>query len=359
MATRKQHYVPRTYLTSWETKVETQRDPSIKFDGVYCFDDSARTGDGRNVSSILWQPHLYTIGFDKLYIAVRCPRIYSYFINVVYEFMKNNAPNPVYGKLGYSVIKKKESIRKHLIDIEKWDFFYYNNTPAKSKSIINKIKNINCYLLEEQFSNAFETKWQSIKNTFLTEVKSNFHLPSINGGTAISKSIAEEMLRFFIMMQCRSPQFDPIGVYSWAKTIMEGVFGKDKIIDEMIEAVWFTELYRMFYKSSGGYYHTLFEKAKEKCQIILYETYPNSGSFITTDNPAFRHISAVETANMNGFYFPIDPNHLLMLGKGNDGINVIDYRMADKDTIRLFNRVISAHKTKAIVSCEKDLNAVI
>ncbi len=38
--------------------------------------------------------------------------------------MRSNSPKPVYGKLGYSIIKTKKSIYKHLFDIDKWDFYY-------------------------------------------------------------------------------------------------------------------------------------------------------------------------------------------------------------------------------------------
>lgn len=359
MATKRQHYVPQTYLNSWKTQVETQREPDKKFDGVYYFEEGSKIGDGRNVDTILWEPHLYTIGFDKLYIAKKCPLVYNQFVDMVFETMKNNKPFPVYGKLGYSVIKKKESIRKHLHDIEKWDFFYYNNNPARRKNIINRVNDFNCYILEESFDSLFETQWQTIKNNFICDIKSKTSLPGYANEIQIDKTTAENMLEFFIMMQCRSPQFDPISVYSWAKSLLKNTFKDDEIAEEMIESVWFTELYRMFYKTKGGYYHTLFERAKDNCQFILFEAYPNTGTFITTDNPAFLHMSAVEAKNINGLYFPIDPTHMLLLGKGSEGIDIVSYRMADIDTIRTFNRVILSHKTKAIVSCEDVLDRII
>ena len=127
----------------------------------------------------------------------------------------------------------------------------------------------------------------------------------------------------------------------------------------MMDAIWFTELYRMFYKENGGFYHTALAKAVENCQFILFETYPNAGSFITSDNPAFQHISHVEATNMNGYYFSINPNHMLLIAKGSDPVNVVSYRMADKDLIKKFNRVISSHSSQKIVSIEKERSKIL
>ena len=124
-------------------------------------------------------------------------------------------------------------------------------------------------------------------------------------------------------------------------------------VDEMMDAVWFTELYRMFFKNSGGFYHTALAKTVENCQMILFEAYPTAGSFITSDNPAFRHISVVESQNLNGSYFPIDPKHLIFIARGEDNINRIDYRMANEELVKKFNRIIVSHKTNTIIANTK------
>lgn len=88
------------------------------------FENGVHIGDGANRNSMLWEPHLYTIRFEYLFITRSCPLVFSYFVNQVYELMKINKPKPIYGKLGYSIIKTKESIRKHLYDIDNWEFYY-------------------------------------------------------------------------------------------------------------------------------------------------------------------------------------------------------------------------------------------
>jgi hypothetical protein len=273
--------------------------------------------------------------------------------------MRENSPQPVYGKLGYSLIKTKQSVRKHLHDIERWDFYYDDGTTARKKALLNRFNDMRCYLLENSFSSAFENKWENILQTFVDEIKDASPTPGLGLDRKISEKAAKDMMEFFFMMLCRSPQFDAMGVYSWMNDILKQTFLEVKETEEMMDAVWFTELYRMFYKENGGFYHTALAKAVENCQFILFETNPDAGSFITSDNPAFQHISHVEANNMNGYYFPISPKHMLLIAKGSEPVNIISYRMANRDLVRKFNQVISSHSSAKIVSVEKDRNKII
>ena len=354
MATKNQHFVPRVYIKSWETQVETKKEPQKQFVGVYRFNDGDTVGDGCTREVILWKPHLYTISFRQLYLAQKCPRVYSYFTEMVYDSMVHNSPKPVYGKLGYSIIKTKKSIRKHLHEIDDWDFYYEDGTTARKQSLINRFNDMRCYLIEDSFSSIFESRWDSIKDTFIGEVKKARPLQGQHSERIISEQAAKDMMEFFFMMYCRSPQFDPMGTYSWMENLLKQTFnGMNAEVDEMMDAVWFTELYRMFFKNSGGFYHTALAKTVENCQMILFEAYPTAGSFITSDNPAFRHISVVEAQNLNGFYFPIDPKHLIFIARGEDNINRIDYRMANEELVKKFNRIIASHKTNTIIANTK------
>lgn len=105
--TKRQHYVPRVYLKAWETQVRTDEEPHKDISGVYVFNGQELIGHGKSKEKILWKPRLYTVGFDYCYIADRCPKIYSDFVDQIYNIMREKRDPPVYGKLGYSVIKNQ------------------------------------------------------------------------------------------------------------------------------------------------------------------------------------------------------------------------------------------------------------
>lgn len=356
MATKEQHFVPRVYVKAWETSVETMAEPNKKFQGVYVFSGKNTIGEGRNKESILWKPHLYTIKFQQLYMAERCPGVFKYYVDAVYEAMIDNKPASVYGKLGYSIIKTKSSVRKHLMDIDKWDFYYENGDVAKKKAILNKINDIRCYLLEDSFSEIFETRWEHIRDTFIEEVQNGSPVAFGQSERYIPEKTAKDMLDFFFMMLCRSPKFNAMGIYTLIDDLLRSAFGNESEIDEMMDAIWFCELYRMFYKKTGGFYHNIVSKAFENCQFILFEAYSGSEMFITSDNPAFQNDCRVLSNNENGYIFPISPKYLLFIARGREDINIVDHRYANEETVRHFNRMILNNCHSTVLGIKKQLS---
>lgn len=382
MPTKKQHYVPRVYLKAWETQVETLKDPDVKFNGIYTFDYSDSIGNGANKASVLWMPHLYTIRFEHSYICTSCPRIFNFFIDQIYNIMRVETDKPVYGKLGYIIIKTKASIRKHFFDIEKWHFFYDDGNVAKQKAIMSRIYGLNCYMLEEEFDKFFENNWENTYKLFVREVKNT--IPGTVGKSEriISQNTANKMLEFFFIMLCRNPSFTALGIYEKIqKKLLYPVFEdihidaidnsttenaeeeKTKAISEahsyvdgIMSGIWMSELYRIFFGSTGGFFYNIYDKVRTDCQMILFETKPGTDHFITSDNPAFENRLMVTAENWNGFIFPLAPEYLLLIGKGKDSWNTVDYRMAGNDTVSRFNQIIANHKRDLIVADRKHLN---
>jgi hypothetical protein len=88
----------------------------------------------------------------------------------------------------------------------------------------------------------------------------------------------------------------------------------------------------------GGFYHNVVKLDLSGCQMIPFETYNKAGQFITSDNPAFEHKSTiVERNNGSSLVFPISPNYLVFVVKGDEEINAVYHRFADIDTVRYFN----------------------
>ena len=374
MPTKRQHFVPRVYMKAWETKVETSKEPDKKFDGVYVFNGSD-IGEGANRNSVLWKPHLYTINFSYSYICKSCPKVKNEFITMIYDLLRTGYAKPIYGKIGYSIIKTKKSISKHFFEIDDWEFYYDDGNVAKKAAIKNQIESLNCYIIEDAFDSYLEKKWENICNNFVDAVHNGIPVAIGRSERSISVEIANEMLCSFFIMLCRNPMFDAMGVYtkikenllypvfsSMCQTPDEGVPSEDEIIegksyaDELMTGIWYSELYKMFFKKAGGCYHNVVATALNGCQMILFEAYNGAGTFITSDNPAFENKSVVEAKNTNGMIFPLSPKYLLFIAKGADGINIVDHRFADTDTILHFNRIIARYKKETLIAASKKLS---
>ena len=359
MPTKRQHYVPRVYLSSWETTVVTDNEPNKPINGIYVFNKDTMIGEGCTRNAVLWKPHLYTISFNQIQYTQKWPAVINYFVNEVHESMVNNQPKPVYAKLGYSTIKTKKSIRKHILQIDEWDFYYYDGNLARSKGLIDRFKNLNCYIIEEALDRVYENKWIDIKDRFISEVKASAPFSDNCDVKRIKENTAIDMVSFFFMMFCRSPQFDPVGVYSWLIGFLKGASINRKDVDKIINAFWHKELYSMVYENRVGFYNQILGNTIKKCQLILIEAYSDAGSFITSDNPAFLHNSVIESDNNRGLYFPIDSKHLLIIAKGDGSICDVKHRLANAELVKRLNRIIYAHKMEAAISCEKNLQLLL
>lgn len=378
MPTKRQHFVPRVYMKAWETQVETTKEPDKKFSGIYTFKDGV-IGEGANRNSVLWKPHLYTINYKYSFIFNSCSKVKSQFVDMIYDLLRNGYKQPIYGKHGYSIIQTKKSISKHFFEIQNWDFYYDDGNVAKKAAILNQIDALNCYILEDAFDDYLEKNWEGILNEFIDGVHKGRPLALGRSERIISEDAAINMLTSFFIMLCRNPQFDAMGVYTQVKEnllypVFEAMCKNDdekdvsddgenddkESADELMTGIWYSELYKMFFKNSGGFYHNVVNLALSGCQMILFEAYDNAGTFITSDNPAFEYKSSfVEKDNGSGLVFPISPKYLVFIAKGDDGINIIDHRFADSETIKKFNRIISNHRTELIISTCKNLNDII
>lgn len=298
MPTKKQHFVPRVYMKAWETQVETLKEPDKKFNGIYVIKDGS-TGDGANRNSVLWKPHLYTINFKYSFICNSCAKVKSQFVDMIYELLRNEFKQPVYGKLGYSIIKTKKSIKKHFFEIHDWDFYYDDGNVAKKAAILSQIDALNCYILEESFDDYLEKNWENTMSSFVDGVHNGQPVGLGRSERIIPVDTARDMLASFFIMLCRNPEFDAMGVYSQIKeNLLYPVFEtmcKDEdaetvdvetnegieYANELMTGIWYSELYKMFFKNTGGFYHNVVQFALSGCQMILFEAYDNAGAFIT------------------------------------------------------------------------------
>lgn len=177
----------------------------------------------------------------------------------------------------------------------------------------------------------------------------------------IDFDIADRFFGFFFMMLCRNPSFDAMKIYTSIKErLLNPIFNINdndtSSSDEALRILWLHELYKMFFSNTNGFYNNLINKSYSSLQMVLFEAYDNEGTFITSDNPAFEYISYVESSNLNGFYFPLTPKHLLFICRGDTDINVIDFRYAKQHLIKTFNSIIKQNSKNITIGIDRDLN---
>lgn len=365
--TRQQHFVPQTYLKAWVTKVTSDTDPTTPFSGFYVFDTEDGSGHGLTTKSVLWHPYLYTVNIEQTNVIERCPKIFTDFVNQIYHIMRERQGSSVYGKLDYSVIKTRSSIRRHFRDIDSWEFYRDNGELARTNAIRNEMKSIRSNVIEEGFSNKFELSWASVLHRFISEMHSSSSGIIGKSERHISSESANAMLSFFFMMLCRNPRFNCMGIYDVIANLLRSTFGVPEaqnetgndVAKEMVHDLWLVELYRMLYGGARGFYHSALNAAALKLQMVLFEAYNDAGQFITNDNPAFQHYSIPEVQNMNGYIFPLSPKHLLFICKGDAPINIVDMRFADHKVVAYFNQAIYRNRTQKAISNCKDLSKLL
>lgn len=98
---------------------------------------------------------------------------------------------------------------------------------------------------------------------------------------------------------------------------------------------------------------------QKRCQLVLLRCPEENGSFITSDNPAFIFMNKVMRQNRNGFYIPLTPQYLLLIGKGRDNIGSVDVHTITNQGVKFYNNIILSKATNAIVSNKKYLGYIL
>lgn len=361
MATKFQHYVPRVYTKAWETSVYTKREPDRSFEGVYFFDKSDLSkGDGRNKGSILATNHTYTIDFNYSFIFSRCRDIRNEFAVKIKTILQERNVTAFYNGIP---LTNRNAISNHLVDLEQWVFYNADKTQAPKKAIINSIKEVRSYCLEDKFGSYMETRWETVLNEFLKP------FPKVDGRGQIEYCFPQtraviNMLDMVALMMCRNPAFDLLGAFSWMKAeILVPVysqFGYAAEADVIIRGAWLTEIYRGLY-SQNGFVRSFLSAAISNLGIMVFRVANESeGSFITSDNPVALHKLAIESTNQNGIYFPLTPKYMLFLGKRSDNsINNVIFRTVCNEDIRCLNRIILNAAETSIVSTKQYLGYIL
>ena len=236
--------------------------------------------------------------------------------------------------------------------------YYEDGKRASDKTYKNRFMNMKCNLLEDSFSNFSESKWEKILNTFIKQVHNPIGNQKSENMLNISNDVIKDILKFFLVILCRNPQFYTTGIYKYITELLKNTFEGD----EIIKAEWLLQIYKIFYKNNNAY-HKCLTNIINCYQILLYEAGNNEGSFITSDNPAFQH-NDNSIKGEEGYYFPLSPKYVLQLSRKckndkNTNFNNICYKIANKEMVKRINNLVKLHSNEMIISIEKDESDIL
>lgn len=370
MTVKRQHYVPQVYLKNWETRVSSKSEPRKYFQGIYYYEkDDLETGDGKNKNSVLWESRLYSIDYKLSFIIPSCPIIEKDYIAQIDAKLASRGVDAYFNG---EVLKDKESLKKYFFKLDEWEFRYKEPSMklAKRQATLNDIKSINSYVLENALDDVVEKKWQSTLDQFIHQMETTVPLNGVDEIRRIDENVVVDIIKMVIFLMCRNPDFDYLGILPKILNIFqkplndiagtENTADVDEFLQMQRDAVWLKELYNGIFDVQKGYFYTMSTTAQSTLRMILFKTWDNQGSFITSDKPAFIHSLSVESINNNSIICPLTPKYLVIIANGEqDSLSDVNFRMADNDLIKKFNMMILNHSNRAIVSNFKHLGYIL
>ena len=366
MPAKKQHFVPRAYLKSWESAVYGKQEPTKPFKGVYIFGKSEQgIGDGITTKKILCENHTYTIDFDYTFILPYCPEIKKDFAAKIRSVLdERNTEVRMNGRL----LTSDDDIGNNLYLLEQWEF--YNRADGKQGpkiALTNRIMHLHSFVLEDAFSKLVENEWERILLEFIGPAES---LPKGRGQIDYHLStpqISHDMIRMFAYMALRNPAFDMFGIIPELRKVLTTQFSgcndqeRHEITEEYIRGLWLSEIYKGLFKVKSGFFFTIVPNAIARGGLVIFKVRDDSeGCFITSDNPAFFHMSSVMSRNYNGLYFPLTPQYMLFIGL-NTAYEISDLvikTIGNKD-IRTINWIILNSATEHLISNQQNLDYIL
>ena len=371
MPAKNQHYVPRVYIKSWETTVFSLREPHKPFQGVYEYlDHNYDTGNGITKEKVLCGNHTYTIDKEYFFIVPNCPQVASDFGNKIKGILNERSVTVSFQ--GRTLLTPLD-LGNELPSLDNWSFrdaSSHNRVSIKiEKAIKNQISDLRSYTIEDRFSTTIENDWQSILSSFIREVQ-YATLTGIEKLRRISLDSTNNILIAMFLMAFRNPNFDFAGVYpSVEKAIILPLFESlsngnpasewNQVPKVLRRGYWITEVYKALFGNKKSAFDAMITNAKKHLKFMLFEA-NCEGEFITSDNPAFFHISHVEAINNNAIYFPLSPRYLLLLVRtGDSNLNEVAYRSVNLNDLRKLNRIILNESHHTIISSRKHIAYLI
>lgn len=371
MATRFQHYVPQVYLRAWKNSGYDETKGKAKNKGLYYYPKKdLRKGEPRNTNSILAKYHTYTVNYKYSFVFNEMPEIAKDYGKKIIEVLdKHNAVAFYDGK----ELKNIEQLTSKFTFpyLDEWEFVkrYNPENLARKKAILKDIKAIHSYVIENKLDDFLEKKWVKIRDDFIKAVEEKSQCKTMED-IKIDANFATDLIYSILLLMCRNPSFDCLGIFPKIGNAFMKIFCMNdldeeeikmsrEVVDQQLHAAWLAEIYKGLFKSKKGFCYVYAEEIQERCQLILLRCPEKNGSFITSDNPAFMYIYNVTKVNRNGFYIPLTPQYLLLIGKGKDDIGSVDVHTLTNQGVRFYNNIILTKATNAVVSKMQYLGQIL
>lgn len=364
LAKGNQHFVPRVYLKRWSPQGN---------ENVFYFEKpDLSIGKPRNVMSILYNRHTYTINFDLYYVLDYMPEVKADFTRQMLFILQKYNAIALYNDI--ALYTKEQLFDAHnLGSIDKWEFRKKDDISclAPKKAILNNIKEIRSYVIETSLDDFVEKKWNDILDKFISEVETGYKNRIGDEDIAVDNSTIEEIVSIMLLFMCRNPKFDCQGIFPSIENVLIDLLANytsdettkkeiQQYVEKQIRGAWLSQVYKALFNNDVSFFNEYFTKIKERCQVTVLYCPESNGAFITSDNPSFAYVNNVTKANYNAIYFPLTPQYLLLIGKGQpNALDKIDVKTVTNKGVRAFNKIILSKAHSSIVSNQKYLGYII
>lgn len=321
---KRQHYVPRTYLESWNDNTKKIR--------VYNKDDN-KLYKYCKPNKALFENDFYTKKVEDVLV------------------LTNEEKCKIFKALdGYKVIYENNKEEKELVSLEEYAIYYFDfenwnvlredGTFVNKKLIKDKIEKVRITELEEQWK-IVENDWGTLANKIESYILNQ---------KALERSDLNDLLTFMVAQKWRTP--NALNVY---KNLINSIlFSLKETIgcmyeverDSLSNAVFKKQI--MKFQSNDENSNILKEiEALKNCHMVFYQ--PIGRQFITSDNPIITIIdNNLLKGNYNGIYFPISPQLMLALYRGDKDKYLVTTMRSN--IVRRFNNRIKACALKYYVT---------
>lgn len=322
---KRQHYVPQTYLQSWN-------DGTRK---IYLYKkEDNKLYRHSTVDKVLYENDLYTKTIEDTVILTDKEK------REIFEVLD-----------GYKVHYKSEREEKDLttfdefatyyFDFENWTIVRNNDSIVSKKQIKDSIEKVRITILEEQW-NCIENDWSNLRDNiekFIEEKKS------------LSRAELEAIVEFLVAQKYRTPK-----ALEQCKDLIGSVMVpiKNDMSDNMYEiereslgTAYFKEQIAKFQNNDSGSNILKEIEILKQCHVAFIR--PIGREFITSDNPVLILIdNSFFKGNYNGIYLPISPNLMVALYKGNNQKYTVG--TLRNNIVRRFNRRMKDNSLKYYVT---------